>query len=248
MMMDIKKIQAELMQELEGGPVHREARGGGDIPSMLEHSLLVPDLTLAKLEEDCTMARKLRIGAVCVPPQWVGEAKELLRGSTVKTASAVGIPSPLMSTKAKVADVRNCVMLGAEEIDIAVDVAAVKSGLLEKAEKDFFAAVDCAAGRAEVKASFEHGAYSDDEKAWVLQMIKRSGAKYVKIQNLLSGHGARVEDIRYVKSQLGNKIKIKIDGGVKTLAQAKKLIAAGADRIGLTATKAVAQEAKGSID
>jgi deoxyribose-phosphate aldolase len=103
--------------------------------------------------------------------------------------------------------------------------------------------VKASLGRAKVKAVFEHCVYTDEEKQAVLNMIKDCGAEYIKIQNVLSGKGADVADIRYVKNILGRNIKIKIDGGVKTLEKACELIAGGADRIGLTATVAIAKEA-----
>jgi len=216
-----------------------------DIPRRLEHSLLTADLTKEKLIAECRMAGNIRAGAVCVAPNYVAEASSALAGSSTLVCAAVGFPSAFMSTQAKIADIRACVMRGASEIDLAIDISAVKSGDYAKAEKDFLSAIEVAHSRVAVKAVFEHGSYDAREKEAVLQMIGRGGVKFIKIQNMTSGHGARREEIALVRSVLGDKIKIKIDGGVKTLAQARELFDAGASRIGLTATFAIAKELKG---
>lgn len=244
--MDIEKIQRELFKELdasEGGPGEVREIYASDAPRRLEHSLLIPDLTADKLLADCRMARSCGIAAVCVPPYYVAETAEALSGSLVAVCAAIGFPSAFLSTEAKVADVRASTNEGATELDIAVDIAAVKSGNWRKAEQDLCAAVDAAKGRAKVKVVFEHGAYSESEKERVLQMARSSGAEYVKVQNMLSGVGARVSELRFVRSVLGDNMKIKIDGGVKTLSKALELFGAGADRIGLTATEKVVDEA-----
>lgn len=247
-MIDIEKTVREFMQELQGGSVtsHTSITNVVDVCDdlcrKLEHSLLVLGLTQEELLKECRMARTVQVGTVCVAPYYVADASEMLAGSSVEVCAAVGFPSAYMSTEAKLADVRACVIDGASEIDLAINVAAVKSGDMKKAESDFRSAVDAVAERAIVKAVFEHAAYDAREKEDVLQMIERSGAPFLKIQNMVSGHGARVEDIIFVKSILGDKVKIKIDGGVKTLAQAVELFSAGAHRIGLTATEAIAEE------
>ena len=234
-MIDIEKAIREVTEELAGTSIN--------VPSGLEHSLLNVGLTCEELLTECHMARTLQIGAVCVAPYYTSEAAEVLAGSSVAVCTAVGFPSGFMSTEAKAADVCACIMQGACEIDLAIDIAAVKSGNFAKAEKDFLYAVEAAKERAVIKAVFEHGSYDNYEKERVLRLIERSGVPYLKIQNMTSGHGARAEDISLVKDILGHKIKIKIDGGVKTLGQAMELFRAGANRIGLTATKAVAEEA-----
>lgn len=258
-MIDIEKIVKDLLAELDKpgdkspSPVERpaapalscmETLAPWDVAKRLEHSLLVADLTRETLLTQCRMARDLQIAAICVAPNYVSDAVEILAGSGVAVSTAVGFPSALLSTEAKIADIRACVMDGAAEIDLAIDIAAVKSGNMAKAEKDFTRAVEAAGGRAIIKAVFEHGSFDSDEQKQVLEMIGRSGVPFLKIQNLTSGHGARREEIALVQSVLGDKIKIKIDGGVKTLEQAMALFRAGAERIGLTATKAIVDEAE----
>ena len=133
---------------------------------------------------------------------------------------------------------------GATEIDVALNVLAIKSGRLDVAQRELEEIVRMAAGKAKIKAVFEHSVYTADEKRAVLTMLRASGVDYVKIQNMLSGHGARVEDVKLAHEILGRNVGIKIDGGIKTLAQAEQLMAAGASRLGLTATAKIAEEAR----
>ena len=211
----------------------------GSLSRFLEHSLLNADLTRDALQTHCRAMRTLQVAAVCVAPYYVADAVDFLSGSGLPVCAAVGFPGALMSTEAKIADVRACVKYGAREIDLAIDIAAVKSGDMAKAERDFAEAARVAGGPIAVKAVFEHGSYTPAEQEAVLRMIGRTGVAFVKIQNMTSGHGARPEEIHLVRSVLGNAVAIKIDGGVKTPEQAIELIAAGATRIGLTATKEV---------
>lgn len=217
-----------------------------DISRRLEHSLLTAGLTQESLMSECRIARNIQAATVCVAPYYVADAAQMLIGSSVGVCAAVGFPSAFMSTEAKIVDVHTCVIQGASEIDLAINIAFIKSGDFTKAEIDFRCAVEAAKDRCIIKAVFEHGSYDLNEKEKVLDMIKRSGVPYLKIQNMTSGHGARTEDILFVRETIGDSIKIKIDGGVKTLDHAMKLFNSGACRIGLTATKAISDEANKS--
>lgn len=248
--MDIDKIIEEVIGEIRGsGPRCPDGRLKSvcacEVPARLEHSLLNPDVSLAKIREECAQARRYCVAAVCVAPYYIAEAREILSGSGVKVGTAVGFPHGCMSTAAKLADVRDCVVSGAQEIDVAVNILAVKSGNFDDARREFEQVAQILQGKAVLKAVFEHSVYSDEEKIKVLQLAKECGAGYVKIQNVLSGKPADTAQIRQVRDILGRNIKIKIDGGVKTLDKALELIGAGADRIGLTATVAIAKEAEG---
>ena len=246
-MVDIQKAVSELMEELNKGAgkaifPQPDIMPPQDVSRRLEHSLLTANMSKEVLLAECRVARKVQAAVVCVAPYYVADAAAFLTGSSVAVCAAVGFPSALMSTEAKAADVHACVISGASEIDVAINIAAIKSGDYARAEIDFLAAVEAAKGRAIIKAVFEHGSYNDFEKVEVLDIIGRSGVPFIKIQNMTSGHGARREEIHFVRSILGDSVKIKIDGGVKTLDQAIELFKAGAYRIGLTATKAVADE------
>lgn len=217
---------------------------GADVVAHLEHSLLNPDTTLEKIKAECAVARKYSVAAVCVAPYYVPAAREELLGSPVAVGTAIGFPHGCMSQSAKLAELRECMANGATEIDVAINVLAIKSGRLDVAQRELEELVRFACGKAKLKAVFEHSLYTPEEKRAVLTMLRSSGVDFVKIQNMLSGHGARVEDVRLAYDILGRNVGIKIDGGIKTLAQAESLLAAGAVRLGLTATAKIAEEAR----
>lgn len=242
-----KEVERQVLQyfhiETEPAPC-KGLVTGTDVVAHLEHSLLNPDTTLDKIRTECAVARKYAVAAVCVAPYYVAEAREILLGSPVAVGTAIGFPHGCMSQAAKLAELRECMANGATEIDVALNVLAIKSGRLDVAQREIEEIVRLAAGKAKIKAVFEHSLYTPAEKVAVLTMLRGSGVDYVKIQNMLSGHGARVEDVKLAYDILGRNVGIKIDGGIKTLAQAEELLAAGAQRLGLTATAKIAEEAR----
>jgi len=246
--MNIQELSQSFLRELDqlekGAGVTVESVDRLQVPGCLEHSLLAHDLTREKLRQECRVARECCVAAVCVAPYYVADAVEELSGGIVRVCAAVGFPNALMSSEALVAEVRSCINKGAVELDIPFNIAAVKSGDWDNVERDILSAFEVARGRACVKAVFEHGVYTDEEKNKLLLIAKRCGADYIKVQNLVSGFGARVEEISFVRHLLGRNVKIKIDGGVRTLEKALELLGAGADRIGLSATKAIVDEVR----
>ena len=249
--MDIEAIRKEVERQvmayfhMEAAPApYAGLVTGMDVVSHLEHSLLNPDTTESKIRTECAVARKYSVAAVCVAPYYVSVAREELLGSPVAVGTAIGFPHGCMSQAAKLAELRECMANGATEIDVALNVLASKSGRLDVAQRELEEIVRMAAGKAKIKAVFEHSIYTPEEKRAVLTMIRSTGVEFVKIQNMLSGHGARVEDVKLAHEILGRNVGIKIDGGIKTLAQAEQLMAAGATRLGLTATAKIAEEAR----
>lgn len=249
--MDIEAIRKEVERQVlqyfhvDTAPAPRAGLvSGTDVVAYLEHSLLNPDTTLEKIQAECAVARKYSVAAVCVAPYYVPAAREALLGSPVAVGTAIGFPHGCISQAAKCAELRECMANGATEIDVALNALAIKSGRLDVAQQEIEELVRLACGKAKIKAVFEHSLYTAEEKRAVLTMLRGSGVDYVKIQNMLSGHGARVEDVKLAYEILGRNVGIKIDGGIKTLAQAEELLAAGATRLGLTATAKIAEEAR----
>ena len=236
-----KQVEQQVMQYFHLEPTVTDAPYAGMVTGV--DSLLNPDTTLETIERECAVARKYSVAAVCVAPYYVPAAREILLGSPVAVGTAIGFPHGCMSQAAKLAELRECMANGATEVDVALNVLAIKSGRLDVAQRELDELVRCAVGKVQLKAVFEHALYTPEEKRAVLQMLRSSGVNYVKIQNMLSGHGARVEDVRFASEILGRNVGIKIDGGIKTLAQAEELLAAGATRLGLTATAKIAEEA-----
>lgn len=250
-MMDIEAIRKEVERQVkayfhvqEDPAPYAGMITGSDVVAHLEHSLLNPDTTLEKIKAECAVARKYSVAAVCVAPYYVPVAREELLGSPVAVGTAIGFPHGCMSQAAKLAELRECMSNGATEIDVALNVLAIKSGRLDTAQRELEEIVRMAAGKAQIKAVFEHALFTDEEKRAVLGMLRSSGVGFVKIQNMLSGHGARLEDVKLARELLGRHVGIKIDGGIKTLQQAEALLAAGATRLGLTATAKIAEETR----
>jgi deoxyribose-phosphate aldolase len=244
--MDIDKIISELTKELEGNPYRETAAAEAavnvrDIPGRMEHSMLAPDITRKKILEECANSAQWGFAAICVAPYYVGDAAQALLGTGVAVCSAVGFPHGAISLNGKIADLKECILQGASEVDVSLNMLAVKSGDMDAARRDLDQVMNVAQGKTLIKAVFEHSVYTEDEKIAVLRMVRQSGAQYVKIQNVLSGKAADPADVRFVRNVVGRTVGIKIDGGIKTVEHAMQLIAAGADRIGLTASVAIAQ-------
>lgn len=210
-----------------------------DIAACLEHSLLNPDMTRQKMISGCADVKKYRFGNVCATPFLVSDAVQALAGSGIPVCVPIGFPHGAASTAAKVTEIRQAIMNGAGELDVSLNIVAIKSGDMDAAKKDLEEMVNAAGGRAKVKAIYEQGLYSQDEKIKVLNLVKYCGADYIKISNALTGKKAVVEDVQFVRSIVGKGMGIKIDGGVKDAATVSALLAAGANRIGASASVSI---------
>jgi deoxyribose-phosphate aldolase len=236
--MDIEAIVAKVTQEVLARVGNAEScnvqkkDSGADIANTIEHSVLNPDITSDKIVAACREARNCRMANVCVSPYYVSLACEQLRGSGVKVSTAVGFPHGAASTVAKVAEAREAVKNGAEELDVAMNILAIKNGEIDEAVRDLKEVVNVAKGKAIVKAIYEQSVYSDKEKPIALNVAKTAGADFVKISNALSGKKACVEDVKFVRGILGSGMGIKIDGGISDAATIRELMAAGAQRFG----------------
>ena len=248
--MDIDKIIARVTEqvlselEAEGQIKNKYSTPLEDIPSKFEHSLLNPDTTLDKIIKGCAEARQYRLANVCVNPYLVPFAAQQLSGSGVGICSVVGFPHGAASSAAKITEIRECISAGATELDISLNIVAIKSGRMDDARKDLDLMVSANNGRIKLKAIYEQGVFTDSEKEKALLLIRSSGVDFVKISNALTGKKAAEEDCRFVRGIVGRGLGIKIDGGVKTLEKALSLFEAGATRIGLTSALAICDEAK----
>ncbi|MCL1927393.1 MAG: deoxyribose-phosphate aldolase [Treponema sp.] len=226
-----------------------ELRGKGmnlTVPGKLEHSLLDPGISREKINAECKLAAEYRVANVVVSPYYVECAANILGSTDVAVCSAAGFPHGAASQTAKSAELRECIRKGAAEMDVALNVLAIKSGEIDIARRELQEMLQIARGKCLIKAIYEQSLYSDEEKKAVLSLIRDCGCDFVKISNALSGKKAEEADVIFVRSIVGGKVGIKIDGGVKTLQRALELFNSGADRIGLTATIGVAKEALGT--
>ncbi|MDO4564887.1 MAG: deoxyribose-phosphate aldolase [Clostridia bacterium] len=220
-------------------PVNYAAAPHSDLAQVLEHSLLNPDMTEKRILEGCAEAVRYGFANVCVTPALASLAAGRLSGSSVLVSSPVGFPHGAASLVSKCAEIRYCIQCGAKELDLSLNIVAAKSGRWDEVYRDLCEMLNIAGNRAVCKAIYEQGLYTDDEKKRVLETIERSRAPYLKISNALTGKKAESGDVRFVRSQIGSRIGIKIDGGIKTAQTVMELQAAGAQRFGCSASVAI---------
>jgi len=243
--MDINEIVRKVTQEVntrmnaQGAQQQASARPSGGAPELaktIEHSVLNPDFTRMKLRQACEVAKQYGFANVCVTPYFVREAAELLKTCNVGICAPVGFPHGAASLSAKLAEIKECVAAGATELDIELNLVAIKSGEYVEVARELKQMIAAADYKAKVKAIYEQGILTDDEKRKTLEIIRDAGCDYVKISNALTGKAASVEDVQFVRSIVGDGVKIKIDGGIKTAEKAREILSAGADRIGCSAS------------
>jgi deoxyribose-phosphate aldolase len=203
---------------------------------MIDHTLLKPDVTSDKIAQLCFEARKYHFASVCVNPTHVKLCADLLRGSDVKVCTVIGFPLGATSTEVKVFETQNALDNGATEIDMVLNIGALKAGENELVARDIRGVVETShkAG-ALTKVIIETALLSDEEKVVACLLAKEAGADYVKTSTGFSGGGATVHDIALMRRTVGPNIGVKASGGIHTHEEAEALVAAGATRIGASA-------------
>jgi deoxyribose-phosphate aldolase len=206
------------------------------LAGMIDHTLLKPDATSDKIAQLCFEARKYHFASVCVNPTHVKLCADLLRDSDVKVCTVIGFPLGATSTAVKVFETRNALDNGATEIDMVLNIGALKAGESELVAKDIRGVVETAhAAGALVKVIIETALLNDEEKVIACLLAKEAGADYVKTSTGFSGGGATVHDIELMRKTVGPTIGVKASGGIHTHEDAEALVAAGATRIGASA-------------
>ena len=207
------------------------------LASYIDHTLLKPEATLAQIDKLCDEAMTHRFASVCVNGAWVRRCAEVLASSRVLVCSVVGFPLGAMATEAKVYEARHAVEDGACEIDMVLAVGALKSRLDDYVRRDI-ASVASACQRlgARLKVILETGLLSDEEKVRACNLAQAAGADFVKTSTGFAKGGATVEDILLMRRSVGLAMGVKASGGVRDQPTAQALIAAGATRIGASAS------------
>ncbi|MEZ5352116.1 MAG: deoxyribose-phosphate aldolase [Bryobacteraceae bacterium] len=205
--------------------------------AMIDHTLLRPDATQAEIAKLCAEARRYGFASVCVNPYWVTQAAAALHGSAVKVCTVIGFPLGATTTDAKVAETAAAIRCGAQEVDMVINVGALKSGDAGRVRQDIAGVVAAAhpAG-ALVKVILETALLSDDEKRIACAMAKAAGADFVKTSTGFAKHGATVHDIALMREAVGPSMGVKASGGIRTREDAQAMALAGATRIGASAS------------
>ena len=216
------------------------------VAHLIDHTLLKPEATEDQVAQLCYEARKYNFAAVCVNPNWVRLCKQLLLGSPVKVASVVGFPLGAHSTETKVFETAQAIKDGAEEIDMVMNIGAMKSGDFAVVQRDIHAVVEVAHPLgAIVKVIIEAALLSDDEKVKACELAKAAGADFVKTSTGFGPGGATAHDVALMRRVVGPAIGVKAAGGIKDLKSVDEMVAAGATRIGASAGVKIVQEAEG---
>lgn len=212
-----------------------------NINKMIDHTLLKPEATKEMIENLCKEAKEYDFKSVCVNPYWVSTAYEELRDSDVLVCTVVGFPLGSTTKETKFFETDFAVQEGADEIDMVINVGALKSKQYDVVLEDIKSVVQAANGRT-VKVIIETCLLSDEEKVKACELSMEAGANFVKTSTGFSTAGAKVEDIELMKSIVGDNLEVKASGGIRDLDTALKMIEAGATRLGVSAGVQIVKE------
>jgi len=235
---------------VDAGATRLGMHAAGGVPTgvagMIDHTLLKPDATRAEIEKLCREAAEFRFATVCVNPVWVAESARLLRGSGVGVCSVVGFPLGATTADVKHYETRRAIFDGAVEIDMVINVGALKSGDLRTVERDIEAVVEpCRQCGAISKVIIEAALLTDEEKIAACTLSKAAGADFVKTSTGFGPGGATAADVALMRRVVGAEMGVKAAGGVRDLDGLKAMVAAGATRVGARAGVKIVQESKG---
>jgi len=215
----------------------------GSLAHMIDHTLLKPEASQDQIAQLCHEARKYSFASVCVNPTNAKLCAQLLKGSGVPVCAVVGFPLGATPTEVKVFETQQAIRDGASEVDMVINVGALKSKDYELVEQDVASiARACHAGDAILKVIIEAALLTDEEKVIACQLAKVAGADFVKTSTGFGPGGATVEDVALMRRVVGPRMGVKAAGGIRSYADAQKMIAAGASRIGASAGVKIVQE------
>lgn len=206
-----------------------------NVAGIIDHTLLKADATKEQIKVLCEEAREYKFASVCVNPTWVKYASELLQGSDVKVCTVIGFPLGANTPETKAFEVKNAIENGAEEVDMVINIGALKDKNDELVERDIRAVVEAAKGKALTKVIIETSLLTEEEKVRACKLSVQAGTDYVKTSTGFSTGGATAEDVALMRKTVGTGIGVKASGGVRNTEDANKIIEAGASRIGASA-------------
>jgi deoxyribose-phosphate aldolase len=227
--------------------LHASGGAPGDVASMIDHTLLKPDATRREIEALCREAAEYRFASVCVNPTWVALCASLLQLTSVKVCSVVGFPLGATTPDTKHYETRRAIFDGAREVDMVINIGALKSGELRIVERDIEAVTfPCREAGALSKVIIEAALLTDDEKISACTLAKAAGADYVKTSTGFGPGGATASDVALMRRVVGEEMGVKAAGGVRDLESLKAMVAAGATRVGASAGVRIVQESRGA--
>ena len=246
----IERIAEEVFRKLRGsGSLNASGCCSTKQPEgfnkLIDHTLLKAVATVDEIQALCEEARANHFASVCVNPSNVAQSYQILRDTDVKVCTVVGFPLGATTTQSKVFETREAIDNGATEIDMVINLGAVKSGNYDLVKHDIESVANACRGRALLKVIIETCLLTDEEKVRVCTICKMVGVGFVKTSTGFSTGGATVEDVALMRKVVGSEIGVKASGGVKGAADAKAMVEAGATRLGTSSGLAIASGCPG---
>lgn len=215
-----------------------------ELAKTIDHALLRPEMTDTDIIAGCELAHRYHVASVCVRPSDVALAAKVLAESDVAVGTVIGFPHGSSTTAVKVAEAQQAMDDGATELDMVMNIGALRSGKRDVVRDEIAAIVNAARGRAHVKVILENAYLTDDEKVIACQLSEAAGADFVKTSTGFAPTGVTVADIKLMRASVGPAVQVKAAHGVRTLDTLLEVIDAGATRAGATATAAILDDFK----
>ncbi|WP_175428243.1 deoxyribose-phosphate aldolase [Bacillus solimangrovi] len=219
-----------------------------EIANMIDHTLLKPEALKEQVVKIAEEAKEYNFASICVNPTWVETAAELLKGSDVKVCTVIGFPLGANTPEVKAFETKDAIEKGAHEVDMVINIGALKDKNDELVERDIRAVVEAAKGKALTKVIIETCLLTEEEKVRACELSVKAGADYVKTSTGFAGGGATPEDVALMRKTVGPDIGVKASGGVRNLEDAKAVIEAGATRIGASSGVSIVKGETSSSD
>lgn len=209
------------------------------LAQMIDHTLLKANATKAEIQKLSEEAKEYSFASVCVNPTWVKTAAEILKDTPVKVCTVIGFPLGANTSEVKAFEAKNAIENGATEVDMVINIGALKDKQYDIVEEDIKAVVEAAKGKALTKVIIETCLLTDEEKEIACQLSVKAGADFVKTSTGFSTGGATTEDVALMRKVVGPTIGVKASGGVRSLEDAENMVKAGATRIGASSGVAI---------
>ena len=249
--MDINEIIRQVTEEIcskYGAQTQTPAAGDGDTPAdmakYIDHTYLKPEASVNEIRKICDEAKKYHCASVCVNPSYIQYVAQQLEGSGVTPCCVIAFPFGTSTPEAKAFEASDAASKGAREIDMVINVGAIKSGDWLLVKRDIEGVVNAVKGRAKVKVIIEACLLTDEEKVKACTVAKLAGAAFVKTSTGYSTGGATVEDVRLMRETVGPEMGVKASGGVRTYDDAIAMLKAGANRLGCSSTMKIVSGVK----
>lgn len=249
--MDINEIIRQVTEEIcskYGAQTQTPAAGDGytpaDMAKYIDHTYLKPEASVNEIRKICDEAKKYHCASVCVNPSYIQYVAQQLEGSGVTPCCVIAFPFGTSTPEAKAFEASDAASKGAREIDMVINVGAIKSGDWLLVKRDIECVVNAVKGRAKVKVIIEACLLTDEEKVKACTVAKLAGAAFVKTSTGYSTGGATVEDVRLMRETVGPEMGVKASGGVRTYDDAVAMLKAGANRLGCSSTMKIVSGVK----